>query len=61
MRKNLSSKLSLKSLESFVIRERAGIQPGGCVIETEGGIINARLENQWRTLEKAFDTLSKTT
>lgn len=46
-------------LEAFVIRERGDIEPGGCVIETEGGIINAQLENQWRTLEKAFDRLIK--
>lgn len=49
-----------ESLESFTLRERADIAPGGCIIETEGGIINAQLENQWRTLEKAFDQLVKT-
>lgn len=46
-------------LEAFVIRSRPDIAPGGCIIETEGGIINAQLENQWRTLEKAFDKLVK--
>lgn len=46
-------------LEAFVIRERSDIAPGGCIIETEGGIINAQMENQWRTLEKAFDKLMK--
>lgn len=49
-----------ESLESFSLRPRADVQPGGCVIETEGGIINAQLENQWRTLEKAFDKLMAT-
>lgn len=49
-----------ENLEIFSIRERNDIQPGGCIIETEGGIINAQLENQWRTLEKAFDMLMKT-
>lgn len=48
-----------ENLEVFSIRERNDIEPGGCVIETEGGIINAQLENQWRTLERAFDTLIK--
>lgn len=48
-----------ENLEAFSIRERNDIQPGGCIIETEGGIINAQLENQWRTLEKAFDMLMK--
>lgn len=47
-------------LEAFNLRERSDIPQGGCVIETEGGIINAQLENQWRTLEKAFDNLVKT-
>lgn len=46
-----------ESLEALSIRERADISQGGCVIETEGGIINAQIENQWRVLEKAFQTL----
>lgn len=49
-----------EALEAFSIRERSDIAPGGCIIETEGGIINAQLENQWRTLEKALDNLMKT-
>ncbi|MBA3236938.1 MAG: HrpE/YscL family type III secretion apparatus protein [Parachlamydiaceae bacterium] len=48
-----------ESLESLSLRERADIESGGCVIETEGGIINARLENQWAVLEKAFSGLLK--
>lgn len=48
-----------ESLETFILRERADISSGGCIIETEGGIINAQIENQWRTLEKAFDNLLK--
>jgi type III secretion protein L len=48
-----------ESLEVLSLRERADIPPGGCVIETEGGIINARLENQWRTLEKALEMILK--
>lgn len=46
-----------EKIETFTIRERGDIEPGGCVIETEGGIINARLENVWQTLEKAFESL----
>ena len=46
-------------LESFTLRARADINPGGCIIETEWGIINAQLDNQWRTLERAFDHLGK--
>jgi type III secretion protein L len=48
-----------ESLQSLSIRERSDIAPGGCIIETEGGIINAQLDNQWRVLEKAFETLLK--
>lgn len=43
-----------ESLEILSIRERSDIEPGGCIIETEGGIINAQLENQWHILETAF-------
>lgn len=46
-----------ENLETLSIRERSDINPGGCVIETEGGIINAQIENQWRVLEKAFEHL----
>ena len=48
-----------ENLETLSVRERNDIAPGGCVIETEGGIINARLDNQWNALEKAFSALIK--
>lgn len=48
-----------ESLESLSLRERADVDVGGCIIETEGGIINAKMENQWRVLEKAFENLLK--
>lgn len=48
-----------ESLEVLSLRERADIVRGGCVIETEGGIINAQLENQWSALERAFTALIK--
>lgn len=54
-----SSRLRLKKifegLEVLSLRQRGDITPGGCVIETEGGIINAQIENQWRSLEQAFE------
>jgi type III secretion protein L len=57
------SKSQIKSLfeklESFTLQERSDIEPGGCIIETEAGIINAQLENQWRALETAFETFMK--
>ena len=46
-------------LESFTIHERDDIEPGGCIIETETGIINATLENQWRAIEAAFEKYIK--
>jgi len=48
-----------ESLEGLSLRERSDVAQGGCVIETEGGIINARLENQWKVLESAFEALMK--
>lgn len=46
-------------LENLSIQERSDIEPGGCMIETEAGIINAQLENQWRALESAFESFMK--
>lgn len=43
-------------LENLALQERGDIEPGGCMIETEAGIINASLENQWRALEAAFES-----
>ncbi len=48
-----------ENLEILNLRERSDVAPGGCIIETEGGIINAQLENQWRILENAFDKMMK--
>lgn len=49
----------LEQVQSFSIEERPDIEPGGCIIETEAGIINAQLENQWRALESAFEAFMK--
>ncbi len=48
-----------ESLEALSLRERADVGPGGSIIETEGGIINAQLDNQWRILETALETVFK--
>lgn len=48
-------------LEMLMILERPDIAPGGCIIETESGIINATIENQWRALEAAFERYMKST
>jgi type III secretion protein L len=50
----------LEQVEIFSIEERDDIEKGGCIIETEAGIINAQLENLWRTLELAFESYLKT-
>ena len=46
-------------LDSFSLQERSDIEPGGCIIETEAGIINAQLESQWHALESAFESFMK--
>ncbi len=48
-----------ESLESFSIEERKDIDRGSCIIETERGILNATLENQYRALERAFENHRK--
>jgi type III secretion protein L len=48
-----------ENLESFSVRPRDDVAPGGCIIETEIGIINAQLEHRWHILEKAFEALIK--
>lgn len=49
----------LDQVESFSIVEREDISQGDCIIETEAGIINASLDNQWRALEAAFEAFMK--
>ena len=46
-------------LENLSLQARDDIEPGGCMIETEAGIINAQLETQWRALEIAFQAFQK--
>jgi type III secretion protein L len=48
-----------EQLESLSIREKDDLEPGGCIIETEVGIINAQLQNRWKTLEAAFEHLTQ--
>lgn len=43
-----------EQLELLSIQEREDVTAGGCIIETEKGIINARIESQWDVLENAF-------
>jgi type III secretion protein L len=50
----------LEQVESLSVKERDDVSPGGCIIETESGIINASIESQWRAIESAFDRYLKT-
>lgn len=45
----------LKQVEVLSIQEKPGISPGGCIIQTDTGMINATIENQWASLERAFN------
>lgn len=49
----------LSQVKIFAIEERSDVNPGGCLIETETGIINAQLESQFRALESAFEKFMK--
>ncbi len=57
--KKESIKALFDQIESFQIEERADVVQGGCIIETERGILNATLENQFRALENAFEAHMK--
>lgn len=60
LEKNRNKLKSLfENIEVLSIRERDDVKKGGCIIETEVGIINAQLDNQWDVLEKAFESLFK--
>lgn len=52
-------KKQFETLESLLIIEHDEVKPGGAIIETEGGIINAQLDNLLQTLERAFESLTK--
>ncbi|MBM3201675.1 MAG: hypothetical protein FJZ56_04625 [Chlamydiae bacterium] len=54
-----SIKQLFDQIQSFQIEERSDVPIGGCVIETERGILNATLENQFRALENAFEAHMK--
>lgn len=45
----------LSQVDIIAIQEKADVTPGGCIIQTESGMINATLENQWKALERAFE------
>lgn len=50
----------LQQVEILAIQEKSDVSAGGCIIRTEGGMINATIENQWHALERAFEKYKKT-
>lgn len=46
-------------IETLSLRERDDLASNCFIIETEGGIINAQIENQWAILEQAFTSRMK--
>lgn len=52
-------KKNFEHLESFQIEKRSDIEKGSCIIETEKGILNATLENQYSALERALEAHMK--
>jgi type III secretion protein L len=49
----------LEHVESLTILEKSDLTPGGCIIQTEAGMINSSLENQWKALERAFEKYTR--
>jgi type III secretion protein L len=45
-----------ENLQSFNITTRDDVPVGGCIVETESGIINVGWEQQLKALEAAFET-----
>ncbi|MEG0037161.1 MAG: HrpE/YscL family type III secretion apparatus protein [Victivallaceae bacterium] len=45
--------------DSIIISPRNDIEKGGCIIETESGIVNAQIKDQLAALEKAFTEILK--
>lgn len=48
-----------ENLEALSIGARDDIEPGGCIIETERGIINAQIGSRWKLLEDAFEGMMR--
>ncbi|WP_201456415.1 HrpE/YscL family type III secretion apparatus protein [Chlamydia sp. 17-3921] len=45
--------------DALILTTKQDIAPGGCIIETEAGIVNAQLDVQLSALEKAFSSILK--
>jgi type III secretion protein L len=58
--KKLDLQQLFERIEIFTIEERKDVEKGGCIIQTEKGILNANLENQYIALENALKKTLKT-
>jgi type III secretion protein L len=47
-------KAMFEELEVFSFQERPDIEQGGCIVETEAGIIDGRLHIIWESVEESF-------
>jgi len=47
-------KAMFEELEVFSFQERPDIEQGGCIVETEAGIIDGRLHIIWEAIEESF-------
>lgn len=45
--------------DTLILTTKPEVTPGGCIIETEAGIVNAQLDVQLLALEKAFSSILK--
>lgn len=50
-----------EKLDMFLIEERNDVEKGSCIIQTEKGILNANLSNQYAALKKALEKTSSYT
>ena len=48
----------LDGVKSFSILEDSGIEPGGCVIETNLGFIDAKISTKLKSIEEALRKVS---
>ncbi len=46
-------------LESFSLKERSDVEPGGCIIESEIGIVNGQMTHRLDLLTQAFEKAAK--
>jgi flagellar biosynthesis/type III secretory pathway protein FliH len=51
---NADSLPGIAGTEGLRLRADAAVPPGGCVLETEAGKLDARVETQWERIEEAL-------